>query len=149
QASRAWTKFAVAIFDLDDFKKVNDELGHHIGDQLLAAVAERVSRYIRLSDTVARFGGDEFVILLNNVHSRASAEETLNRILEIFRQPFEIQDLSLKATISIGATLFPDDADNLTDLLRKADESLYEVKREGKNGLRFFGTGNQNSQPEQ
>ncbi len=138
QSARTRTKFAVAIFDLDDFKKVNDELGHPFGDLLLSAVAERVSHFIRLSDTVARFGGDEFMILLNNIQSQASAEETLTRILEIYRQPFDIKQYSLKANISIGAALYPDDADNETDLLRKADEALYRVKRSGKNGLQFY-----------
>ena len=138
QASRSGTKFVAAIFDLDDFKSVNDKLGHNVGDQLLVAVADRVGRFIRLTDTVARFGGDEFVLLLNNIQNKASAEETLNRVLELYRQPFEIDGHTLKATISIGAAIYPDDANNEIDLLRKADEALYQVKRLGKNGLRFF-----------
>ncbi|MDD2458878.1 MAG: diguanylate cyclase [Eubacteriales bacterium] len=137
-ALRAGRKFALAIFDLDDFKFINDTYGHDVGDLLLMAAADRISRYIRLSDTVARFGGDEFVLLLTDVLDQASVADALKRIVELYREPFEINGMPLKATVSIGAALFPDDADNLTDLLRLSDRALFQVKRQGKNGWSLY-----------
>ncbi|NCC77619.1 MAG: diguanylate cyclase, partial [Clostridia bacterium] len=131
-ALRTGRKFAVAIFDLDDFKYINDTFGHDVGDLLLMAAAERISRYIRLSDTVARFGGDEFVLLLTEVTDESAVAEALKRIVELYREPFEIGSLLLRATISIGAAIFPD-AVNFNDLLRLADRALFTVKRRGKN----------------
>lgn len=116
----------------------NDTYGHDVGDLLLMAAADRISRYIRLSDTVARFGGDEFVLLLTDVLDQASVADALKRIVELYREPFEINGMPLKATVSIGAALFPDDADNLTDLLRLSDRALFQVKRQGKNGWSLY-----------
>ena len=136
-ALRTGRKFAVAIYDLDDFKQVNDTYGHDVGDLLLVAAADRISRTIRLSDTVARFGGDEFVILITDVQDEMSIPEFLQRIVDVHREPFIIQDLQLNISISIGAAVFPDDANNLNDLLRLADQALFQVKRQGKNDWRL------------
>ncbi|MDD2534085.1 MAG: sensor domain-containing diguanylate cyclase [Eubacteriales bacterium] len=138
QAVRANTKFAIAILDLDDFKQVNDRFGHLIGDKALIAVAERAGRYLRLSDTVARFGGDEFVILLNNVQNRAAARETFLRLVEQYQHPITAEGNSIDIHISMGAAIYPDDAESLDDLIRKADHALYQVKWHGKNDVQFF-----------
>lgn len=138
QANRSASKFAIAIFDIDDFKKVNDQFGHTLGDQVLIAVAERASHYLRLSDTVARFGGDEFVILLSNVQNKASALDTLTRILELYQTPLMIQGHPIQVQISLGAALYPDDGVSLSELLHKADDALYQVKRTGKNNVLFI-----------
>ncbi len=138
QAVRSGSKFALAIFDIDDFKKVNDQYGHTFGDKMLIAVSERATHYLRLSDTVARFGGDEFVILLSNVQNRASAADTLGRIVALYHEPFHIQGETLESHISMGAALYPDDGDSLSVLLHKADDALYQVKRAEKNNLQFF-----------
>lgn len=138
QALRSDSKFVVALFDIDDFKAVNDTYGHPVGDQVLKAVAELASHYLRLSDTVARFGGDEFVLLLNNIPNRAAARETLERILELYQQPLRIPGYSITTQISLGAACFPEDGDNLPDLIRKADDALYQVKKSGKNAVQFY-----------
>ncbi|MDD2459400.1 MAG: GGDEF domain-containing protein [Eubacteriales bacterium] len=137
-ALRSGRKFAVAIFDLDDFKYINDTYGHDVGDLLLMAAAERISRYIRLSDTVARFGGDEFVLLLTDVPDEDAVAEALKRIVELYHEPFEINALQLRATISIGAAVFPDAAIHFNDLLRLSDRAMFTVKRRGKNGWSLY-----------
>ena len=141
QAMRSDSKFVVAIFDIDDFKAINDEYGHPVGDRALIAVAELASHYLRLSDTVARFGGDEFVLLLNNIPNRAAARETLERILELYQQPLRMPGYAITAKISLGAACFPDDGDTLPDLIRKADDALYQVKGSGKNAVQFYQNG--------
>jgi diguanylate cyclase (GGDEF)-like protein/PAS domain S-box-containing protein len=130
---------AVIFVDLDDFKTVNDSLGHAAGDRVLLEVAQRISASIRAADTAARFGGDEFAILLEDVHSIQSAAETAERILESLARPLQLDhnDIIIRASlgISVAEAAAASDAD---ELIRNADAAMYIAKGEGKGGYRVF-----------
>jgi diguanylate cyclase (GGDEF)-like protein/PAS domain S-box-containing protein len=129
-------KMVVIIsLDLDLFKNVNDTLGHDMGDRLLTAAAGRLIGALRKSDTVARVGGDEFVLLLWEVDDKDAAVIVAEKILEDFRQPFLIDGHSLIVTVSIGIATYPEDGANMEDLLRNSDKSMYTAKQNG--GDRF------------
>jgi diguanylate cyclase (GGDEF)-like protein len=127
----------VLFIDLDDFKIVNDTLGHAVGDQLLVAVAERISGALRADDTAARLGGDEFAALIENIHDPAAVEETAARILAALAEPVIIDDETLYAVASIGITTTPE-ANTAAELLRQADLALYVAKGAGKNRWRRY-----------
>lgn len=139
---------ALMIFDLDNFKNINDLHGHHTGDQFLCEVASRLQAQVRNSDTVARLGGDEFVVVLEGFkadrhENRVRIEQFGQRILESLSTPYQLGDLQVHSSASIGVVMFRDCAtDNLSseaeDLMRHADIAMYEAKNAGKNGLRFF-----------
>jgi diguanylate cyclase (GGDEF)-like protein/PAS domain S-box-containing protein len=129
--------FALMFLDLDKFKEVNDNFGHAIGDQLLLAVAERLTRAIRQSDTVARFGGDEFAILLSELPDQRIVTALAEKLNHAMAQPFVIGDKTVCISASIGAAIYPDDGDDPDDLMRKADEAMYRVKKRGGNGHQF------------
>ncbi|MGZ5000387.1 MAG: putative bifunctional diguanylate cyclase/phosphodiesterase [Methylomonas sp.] len=139
RAERTRESIAVACLDLDGFKEVNDNFGHGIGDALLIEVANRLLRCIRTGDTVARMGGDEFVILLCEITSQQHCETTLQRILIEMATPFSLGGDNI-ATISgsIGYTLFPEDNTDADTLLRHADQAMYAAKQAGKNRFRLF-----------
>ncbi len=134
QARRHRRSFAVHFIDVDHFKEVNDTYGHQIGDAVLVAVGNWLRSTLRESDTIARVGGDEFVILQPELDSHQQAEEMAKRLVEVNAEPFKIGDVELHITISVGAAVFPADAHNPVDLLRAADAALYEVKNHGRNG---------------
>jgi diguanylate cyclase (GGDEF)-like protein/PAS domain S-box-containing protein len=127
----------VLFIDLDDFKVVNDTLGHAVGDQLLVAVAERITGALRADDTAARLGGDEFAALIENVWEPGVVEETAERILAALSQPFNLNGEMLSAVASIGVTATPE-ADNADELLRQADLALYVAKGAGKGQWRRY-----------
>lgn len=134
---------ALMFIDLDDFKNINDVHGHQTGDALLKETAARLSKVVRDSDTVARFGGDEFVILLEQLSDDASdagtaAEQVAEKVLETVNHPYLIDDQLYKSSASIGITLFNDSRQSVDALMQSADLSMYEAKRSGKNQLRFF-----------
>ncbi len=129
---------ALLLIDLDDFKPVNDRLGHEIGDEVLKMAAVRLRATVRSSDLVSRLGGDEFVALLLNLKDVKPAEMICQRVAEGFRQPFVIHGQPIALGASVGACLYPQQAGNLTELLRHADEALYRVKRGGKGGWQWF-----------
>ncbi|MCL5025635.1 MAG: diguanylate cyclase [Chloroflexi bacterium] len=133
QAKRKSRRLAVMFIDLDNFKEINDSLGHETGDKVLQWVAERLVGQLRSSDTVARMGGDEFVILLPEVDSIADAQRATKRILEAVQEPFVISDRCLRVTTSIGIALYPDDTSDAEDLVKKADRAMYEAKNQGGN----------------
>jgi diguanylate cyclase (GGDEF)-like protein/PAS domain S-box-containing protein len=137
RASRDGSVVGVLFIDLDDFKIVNDTLGHAVGDQLLVAVAERISSALRADDTAARLGGDEFAALIENVQHPDAVEETAERILEALAAPFMIDGEALHAVASIGITTTPE-ADNADELLRQADLALYVAKGAGKGQWRRY-----------
>ena len=122
---------AVLFLDLDNFKTVNDSLGHLAGDLLLVGAAERLQACLRSSDTAARLGGDEFAVLLEDVESEADALATAERILRSFSQPFSVDGTDVAATVSIGVA-FADDGAGCEQLLRNADLAMYTAKRQGK-----------------
>ena len=123
---------AVLFIDLDDFKVINDTLGHRIGDDLLVAMARRLEECLRAGDTAARLGGDEFTVLLENVAGIEDAERAADRILDELRQPFELDGHQVVVTASIGICLGVPGVDEPDDLLRAADTALYEAKGHGK-----------------
>jgi diguanylate cyclase (GGDEF)-like protein/PAS domain S-box-containing protein len=137
-ADRDDTGCAVLLLDLDRFKPVNDTLGHHAGDQLLQQVAQRLLQCVRETDTVARIGGDEFVVILTRLHSLAAAERVAENILRELSQPFAIDLHSVHSGASIGIAHYPQDGNEAGDLLQKADLAMYRAKSTGRNRFRAF-----------
>jgi len=133
QAQRDFQKLAIIMLDLDEFKKVNDTHGHNIGDQLLKAVAGRLVNMFRKGDTVARWGGDEFILLLPEIRLSDVAKNVAERILHSFSKPFEFDELKIPITASIGVALFPDDGDDADTLIKNADIAMYHAKDSGRN----------------
>lgn len=131
---RSGAKLAVFFMDLDKFKLINDSLGHDIGDELLSAFAKRVKAVLREMDTMARFGGDEFVILLPNVQSAAETDIIAGRILNVLQEPWTLSSRTLKTTSSLGIALFPEHGENAAELVKQADMALYQAKDNGRNG---------------
>jgi diguanylate cyclase (GGDEF)-like protein len=115
--------------DLDGFKAVNDECGHHAGDELLCRVAERLLETVRAGDTVARLGGDEFAIVLSGVDGNAEVEAAAQRVSRAFEEPFEVGDELLSLGASVGQAVWPEDADEIEALMRHADAAMYRAKR--------------------
>jgi diguanylate cyclase (GGDEF)-like protein len=128
----------ILFLDLDKFKIVNDNLGHHIGDKLLQAAAKRLTNCVREDDFVCRLGGDEFVILFSNVTEVKGADKIASKIVEVFRQPFSIDGNELHLTASIGISRFPADGDDFEVVMKKADTAMYKAKRHGKNNYQFY-----------
>ena len=130
---------AVIFLDLDDFKTINDSLGHAAGDEVLVAVAKRLATTIRASDTAARFGGDEFALLLEDVADVQEAADTAERLMEAVVQPFSLAGKELTVHCSMGISVLDgDDPTDADELIRDADAAMYIAKREGKDGYRLF-----------
>ncbi|MFD1333448.1 EAL domain-containing protein [Methylopila musalis] len=138
QARRSGAKFALLLFDLDRFKGINDVLGHHIGDRLLKAVAERLVATVRETDTVARLGGDEFAILQTNVAVVGDGMDLARRVRESLSVPFLLDGHEISTSASIGVALFPDHGFDFDDLLKNADLAMYRAKSDGRDGTRAF-----------
>jgi diguanylate cyclase (GGDEF)-like protein len=132
------TEFAVICLDLDNFKQVNDTLGHPTGDALLVAVSDRLRSCIREIDTLARLGGDEFAIIQLGVRQPEDAASLANRITASFRQPFSVDGHQIMSGASIGVTVAPGDSASYETLMRDADIALYLAKTEGRSTVRFF-----------
>ena len=137
QAARQRSVIAVFFMDLDEFKHVNDAYGHHAGDDLLVQIARRVGAAIRASDTFARMGGDEFV-LLASVSDPMEAASLADKVLAVIREPVQLEQQTIWASASIGIALSDGHSDRPSDLLRKADAAMYHAKRLGRNGYCFF-----------
>jgi len=131
-------QLAVCFLDLDNFKPVNDNFGHEVGDQLLIDVAKRITTNIREEDTISRQGGDEFALLLNDIESYDQCEQTLQRIHHALAQPYIIDGYPHKITASSGLTLYPNDDGDIDTLLRHADQAMYQAKLEGKHRYHLF-----------
>jgi diguanylate cyclase (GGDEF)-like protein/PAS domain S-box-containing protein len=129
---------AVIFMDLDKFKDVNDSLGHDLGDMLLVQMTQRLSTSVRAGDTVARFGGDEFAILLDDVASEKDVSQLAKKMLDTLAPPFRIQDHEVRVTASVGVSIFPSDGDDSETLLRNADVAMYRAKHLGRNNYQFF-----------
>lgn len=129
---------AVIFLDVDDFKKVNDSLGHDIGDQVLIEAGRRIGEAVRGGDTVGRLGGDEFIVLLRDIGRGQNASRVAEAIIAQFRRPFRVGDRDMLLTVSGGIALFPEDGGKSSDLLRKADSAMYHAKSLGKNTYAFF-----------
>jgi diguanylate cyclase (GGDEF)-like protein len=137
-AKRTQTLIAVCFVDLDDFKPINDNHGHDVGDELLVDVSRRLAEAIRGDDTVARLGGDEFVLLLGEVTDVYEAQLSLDRVVHSIASPYEINGLVIKISASIGFTLSRGYEDDLDVLIRQADQAMYEAKSTGKNKTSLF-----------
>ena len=137
QAASNQSEIAVFFIDLDDFKLVNDSLGHHVGDRLLAKVGERIRSCVRDSDLVGRLGGDEFIVILPNARPQ-NAINTARRLLQANSETYEIMDHSLRVTASIGISSYPQDGTDSLSLLKSADQAMYHSKRARPGSFCFF-----------
>ncbi|MBN1141640.1 MAG: EAL domain-containing protein [Deltaproteobacteria bacterium] len=138
QARREKGKLALLFFDLDRFKWINDTLGHALGDQLLQKVAERLGKILRKSDTLARIGGDEFVILLNGVTIEQSVTAVAEKILNLMSAPFDLDGKRVQTSSSIGIVFFPQDGEDPETLLKNADLAMYSAKDRERNNFQYF-----------
>ncbi len=137
-ARRQQTRLALLFLDLDNFKEINDSLGHEVGDKLLLQVAERVQPRVPCGGIVAREGGDEFLILLTEVEDLNAIERVAREVLDRIDQPVQIGDNLLQSTASIGISVYPDDGTDFEALRRNSDAALFHAKDEGRNTHRFF-----------
>ncbi len=131
-------RFAVLFIDLDRFKIVNDSLGHDGGDELLKVLASRFNAVVRSSDAIARFGGDEFVLLVDALPNREAAAVVARLLLSVAIKPVQIGEHECRVTGSVGIAVYPDDATDAQTLMKNADIALYRAKKEGKNTFQFF-----------
>lgn len=137
-ARREQKQFALMFIDLDGFKLVNDRLGHHAGDKLLQTIAARLQYCLREEDTLARVGGDEFVLLLPIIVNPQQAGLIAKKLLDEIRMPVVMGSNTFTLSASIGITLFPKDGENFDDLVNAADGAMYHIKRNQKNGYAFY-----------
>jgi len=141
QAQRRGKHLAIAYLDLDGFKAINDQHGHDAGDQVLVTLAQRMKLTLREGDSLARLGGDEFVAVLIDLESASACLPLLNRLLTAASHPVQLGDLTLQVSASVGVTFYPQDQDIEADqLLRQADQAMYQAKLAGKNRFHFFDT---------
>jgi len=132
RARRMESKAALLVIDLNHFKQVNDSLGHHAGDLLLQKVSQVFSSRVRRSDTVARTGGDEFSLILEEPTNRSNAKLVAKSLMDMLREPLEIGDSSVQVGASIGVAVFPDDAEDIEALCIAADLRMYDTKNESR-----------------
>ena len=132
------SKVAVIFLDLDNFKKINDTIGHSIGDKLLVQVAERIDSCVRTCDIIARLGGDEFSILIENVENSNQIMPLIEKINAVFQKSFNINNNSMNLTASIGISLYPDDGQTVENILTNADMAMYKSKDLGKDTYMFY-----------
>lgn len=138
RANREGNKVAVLFVDVDKFKFINDTYGHHIGDLLLKKVAKRLKRTTRSSDIVARLSGDEFIVVIDECKDIHSVVSVLNKFQENFSKEFVLEDVEHKIHLSIGVSLYPDDGENVKELLKHADAAMLKVKEEGRDNYKFY-----------
>jgi len=133
KAKRSGEKIALFFIDLDKFKHINDSFGHLIGDKVLQIVGERLRSSIRKGDTLARLGGDEFTILIEEVKGGEHLASLAQKLLAYMREPVYMEEYQLYLSLSIGITIYPDDASQAFDLLKYADTAMYKAKEKGRN----------------
>jgi len=138
QSKRSGKLAALLFLDLDGFKRINDTLGHGIGDLLLKSVAKRLKTTVRQVDTVARLGGDEFTIVLLEINHAQDAKDVAQKILKVISQPYKIEEHELFVTASVGISIYPDDGSDIESLIRKADIAMYRAKGQGKNNYQVY-----------
>jgi diguanylate cyclase (GGDEF)-like protein len=137
-AQRNNKKFAVMMLDLDGFKLVNDLLGHDIGDLLLQNAGYRLRGHLRKSDTVARMGGDEFMLLLPEINQKEDAEAIAGKIVDSFHHSFILKNHELRITTSIGIAIYPDSGMDFDTLKKNADVAMYKVKEKGRDNFQCY-----------
>lgn len=138
QSQRKQSKFAMLFIDLDNFKTINDAFGHETGDQFLIKVANKISSQIRASDTFSRIGGDEFTIILNDIHGPHDVITFVKKIFEVLKEDIVINNHKLKANMSVGITISPDDTTCNEKIMINSDVAMYYVKENGKNNYAFY-----------
>ena len=131
-------RIAVMFMDLDGFKKVNDEHGHGVGDELLQQVSKRVAEVLRESDTIARIGGDEFTLIINDIDNIESINTIVEKILTSITEPHTVNHASFHISASIGISLYPDNSEDMNTLVKQADIAMYKAKKQGKNCYKFY-----------
>lgn len=134
-AKRRKERVAVLFIDLDDFKIVNDQYGHEVGDVVLCEVVQRIKMAVREADVLARIGGDEFVLILHDCQSNEHAQQVAEKVLFNLERPIQVAGLTVTVGGSIGISMYPDNGDKTTDILKSADRAMYEVKQREKNGV--------------
>jgi diguanylate cyclase (GGDEF)-like protein/PAS domain S-box-containing protein len=137
-AKRHNTLTSVMFLDLDNFKNINDSYGHSVGDDVIVAVAKRISKLLREDDTLARIGGDEFIIVMNNFSSSEQIGHVAQNIMESFETPYLIENKEFWITASIGISIAPDDGNSAETLIKNADTAMYEAKGDGKNVYKYY-----------
>ena len=140
-AERAARRLAVVFIDMDRFKHVNDTLGHGVGDQLLVEVAGRIQAHFREGDTVARIGGDEFIVLIENVADVQDVAQACEKLMAALQEPFRIESHTFHMTLSAGVSLYPRDGEDVEELVKHADSAMYVAKGRGRNGYQFYTEG--------
>ena len=138
QAERKHDSLALVFMDLDNFKKINDSLGHAAGDALLREVAQRLKQCVRDTDTISRQGGDEFVLILGGLHGSEGCLPVLTKVMERLQEPYVCEGNELSTSVSLGVALYPQDGDSFDILRKKADMAMYRAKEAGRNTYRFF-----------
>lgn len=138
QSQRCGKKLALLFLDLDNFKSVNDALGHLVGDELLVQVSQRIKHTIRESDTVARLGGDEFTIIIEQVENKLQVTTVAEHLIAALNNPYQILSHKVAVTASIGITFCPADGRNINELIKNADNAMYMAKEHGRNNFQFF-----------
>jgi diguanylate cyclase (GGDEF)-like protein len=138
EADNSLSPLGILFIDLDNFKQVNDAAGHSIGDKLIKEAAGRISRCVRSHDTIARFGGDEFMVIMSDFDNEQALEKTSQKILAEIKKPFQIGGELFYISASIGLTIYPNDTSNPEALISYADQAMYEAKKLGRNRFQFF-----------
>ncbi|VAX24242.1 diguanylate cyclase/phosphodiesterase (GGDEF & EAL domains) with PAS/PAC sensor(s) [hydrothermal vent metagenome] len=138
RASRDKQRFALLFVDIDDFKKINDNFGHAVGDLLIKGMGTRLTTCVRETDTVCRYAGDEFIMIVENVKSETDIAPIAEKILESLSEPYMHQGKKIFSTVSIGIAIYPADGDSVEELVKNADFAMYNVKEQNKNNYRFF-----------
>ncbi|HEB27756.1 MAG TPA: GGDEF domain-containing protein, partial [Porticoccus sp.] len=137
-AKRRGTEFALVFIDLDNFKNINDSLGHAAGDKVLQQAAERIANCLRESDSVARLGGDEFVLLLPSDEGRTNYDRVTQRVLGRLAESFHPTSIEVYASGSIGLAIYPHDGDDSDTLMMNADTAMYQAKQAGRNQISYY-----------
>jgi len=145
QALKDGTRLVLMFIDVDDFKLINDTYGHSVGDRVLTGVANNLKSCIRSNDIVARIGGDEFLILLPEISDLDDSKHVAQKIVSSVQIPLPITGDDTKLTLSIGMSVFPDDGNDVLELMRQADKAMYSVKDGGKNSFSYWNNEHQNS----
>jgi diguanylate cyclase (GGDEF)-like protein/PAS domain S-box-containing protein len=138
KAHRSKNKVAVLFVDMDRFKAINDSLGHVCGDEAIKEVAKRIGSQIRETDTLARFGGDEFIMIFNDMNDPITIVDIVQKVMHSMDDPIILDGHRIYVTLSIGISIYPDDADTAGDLLKNADAAMYKAKNDGRNTYRFY-----------
>jgi len=131
-------KVAVLFIDLDRFKVINDTLGHHVGDGMLIELSERIKNVLGIDDILARIGGDEFVVIVNEIKEKKEAGVMAAKVLSVIREPIKVQDYHLNTTASIGIAIYPNDGENRNEIIKHADSAMYHAKDKGKDNYQFY-----------